>query len=77
MSVDIESGYAMAPDQHQLLVSGDSCATDYEGVQPLFDADLAVVDGTGSAPLATIASNSWGLTGGEAVCAGHLLDCCV
>lgn len=63
--LDIESGYAMAPDAHQLLVGGDSCEEQYQGVQPLFDADLTVVNGTGSAPYASMTSNSWGLTGGE------------
>jgi subtilase family serine protease len=64
--LDVESGYAMAPDVHQLLIGGDSCIQQQEGVQALFDADLAVVNGTGGHPLASIASNSWGLSGGEA-----------
>jgi subtilase family serine protease len=63
--LDIEASYAMAPDQHQLLVGGDSCNTQLEGVQALFDADLAVVNGNGGHPLASITSNSWGLSGGE------------
>ncbi|HEX4224978.1 MAG TPA: protease pro-enzyme activation domain-containing protein, partial [Pseudonocardiaceae bacterium] len=64
--LDIEAGYAMAPDAHQLLIGGDSCAQQGEGIQALLDADLAVVNGNGGHPLASIASNSWGLTGGEA-----------
>jgi subtilase family serine protease len=63
--LDIEAGYAMAPDSHQLLVGGDSCEEKYQGVQSLFNAELAVLNGNGSAPLASLASNSWGLTGGE------------
>ena len=63
--LDVEASYAMAPGAKQLLIGGDSCETKLEGVQALFDADLAVVDGTGSAPLASMTSNSWGITGGE------------
>lgn len=62
--LDIEAGYAMAPAQHQLLIGGDSCDQRLTGVQALFDADLAVLNGDGYHPLATIASNSWGY-GGE------------
>lgn len=63
--LDVEAGYAMSPDVHQLLVGGDSCDLAGGGVQALLDADLTVVDGTGGHPLASITSNSWGLTGGE------------
>ena len=63
--LDVEAGYAMAPDAHHLLVGGDSCEQAGEGVQALLDADLTVVSGIGGHPLASIASNSWGLTGGE------------
>lgn len=65
--LDVEAGYAMAPGAKHLLVGGDSCNVKDFGVQALFDADLAVINGTGKAPLATIASNSWGLTGGESI----------
>jgi subtilase family serine protease len=58
--LDIESGYAMAPDQHELMVGADSCDTRDDGNQALFDALDVVLDGTGDSPLATIASNSWG-----------------
>lgn len=62
--LDIEAGYAMAPDQHQLLVGGDSC--DQQGdIQAIIDADVAVLDGNGQHPLASITSNSWELPGGE------------
>ena len=59
--LDIESSYAMAPDQHQLLVGGDSCDTENSGAQSLFDADNAVLDGNGNHPLASATSNSWEL----------------
>ena len=59
--LDIESSYAMAPDQHQLLVGGDSCDTASGGAQSLFDADNAVLDGNGNVPLASATSNSWEL----------------
>src|SRR5579875_2527625 len=63
--LDSESVFAMAPRADQLLVGGDSCDEKLEGVQPLFNAQLKVLDGTGHSPLASIESNSWGLTGGE------------
>jgi subtilase family serine protease len=63
--LDIEAGYAMAPGSHQLLVGGDSCEEKLQGIQALFDAELAVLNGNGNAPLASLTSNSWGLTGGE------------
>src|SRR5690242_6518760 len=63
--LDSEAVYAMAPDADQLLVGGDTCDARLQGLQALFDAQLAVLDGTGRAPLATIESNSWGKTGGE------------
>ncbi len=57
--LDVEASYAMAPHVNQLVVGGDSCAEGDQGLQGLFDADLAVIDGTGHHPLASIASNSW------------------
>ncbi len=57
--LDVEMSYAMAPGAHQLVVGGDSCNEGDYGMQGLFNADLAVL-GTGSHPLATVASNSWG-----------------
>jgi subtilase family serine protease len=57
--LDVEMSYAMAPAASQLVVGGDSCNEGDYGLQGLFDADLAVL-GTGSHPLATVASNSWG-----------------
>ena len=62
----MEMSYAMAPGAHQLVVGGDSCNEGDFGLQGLFNADLAVL-GTGSHPLATVASNSWeGGTEGQA-----------
>ncbi|MBO0802689.1 MAG: S8/S53 family peptidase [Nocardiopsaceae bacterium] len=63
--LDSEAVYAMAPGATQLMVDGDSCDTRLQGVQPLFNAELAVLTGNGHNPLASIESNSWGLTGGE------------
>ncbi|HEY3773086.1 MAG TPA: protease pro-enzyme activation domain-containing protein [Solirubrobacteraceae bacterium] len=63
--LDSEATYAMAPGADQLMVDGDSCNTQLEGVQPLFDAETAVLNGNGTSPSATIESNSWGITGGE------------
>jgi subtilase family serine protease len=63
--LDSESLYAMAPAADQLMVEGDSCNFKLEGVQPLFDAELAVLAGNGDSASASIESNSWGITGGE------------
>jgi subtilase family serine protease len=49
----------MAPGASQLVVGGDSCNDGDFGLQGVFDADLAILGGSGSHPLATIASNSW------------------
>ena len=57
--LDVEASYDMAPGASQLVVGGDSCNNGDSGLQGLFNADLAVL-GTGSHPLATVASNSWG-----------------
>jgi subtilase family serine protease len=57
--LDVEASYAMAPHVNQLVVGGDSCNNGDMGLQGLFDADLAVINGSGHHPLATIASNSW------------------
>jgi subtilase family serine protease len=63
--LDSEAAYAMAPGANQLMVDGDSCDQGMQGIQPLFDALDAVLGGDGSSPMASIVSNSWGLTGGE------------
>jgi subtilase family serine protease len=57
--LDVESSYAMAPMASQLVVGGDSCNNGDFGLQALYDADLAILDGANNRPLAPIASNSW------------------
>jgi subtilase family serine protease len=57
--LDVESSYDLAPMARQLVVGGDSCNNGDYGLQALYDADLAVLNGVGGHPLATIASNSW------------------
>ena len=54
--LDVETAYTMAPGANQLVVGGDSCD---HGVQGFFDADLAILNGVGGHPLASIASNCW------------------
>ena len=49
----------MAPLANQLVVGGDSCNNGFFGLQALFDADTAILNGVGGHPLAQIASNSW------------------
>jgi subtilase family serine protease len=60
--LDVEGSYDMAPGASQLVVGGDSCNNGDFGLQGLFDADIAVIDGTPGShhPLANISSNSWG-----------------
>jgi subtilase family serine protease len=69
---DVEVSYDMAPGANQLVAGGgavddrggDSCNNGDFGMQGLFDADIAIIDGTAAShhhPLATISSNSWGL----------------
>jgi subtilase family serine protease len=57
--LDVESSYDMATSANQLVVGGDSCDNGDFGLQGLFDADQAILDGAGNHPLASIASNSW------------------
>jgi subtilase family serine protease len=57
--LDVESSYDMAPGAHQLVVGGDSCDAKEEGNQAVYNADIAILDGAGGHPLATVASNSW------------------
>jgi subtilase family serine protease len=57
--LDVEASYSMAPESSQIVVGGDSCNDGFLGLQALFDADLAVLNGIGNRPLAQIASNSW------------------
>ncbi len=63
--LDVESSYDMATSANQLVVGGDSCDNGDFGLQGLFDADQAILDGAGNHPLASVASNSWD-GGGEA-----------
>jgi subtilase family serine protease len=57
--LDVEASHDMAPGANQLVVGGDSCNDGDFGDQGLFDADIAVLGGTGKHPLASAASNSW------------------
>jgi subtilase family serine protease len=57
--LDVESSYDMAPLANQLVIGGDSCNDGFYGLQALFDADTAILNGVGGHPLAQIASNSW------------------
>jgi subtilase family serine protease len=57
--LDVEATYVMAPLAKELVVGGDSCDNGFYGLQALYDADIAVLNGTGGHPLASIASNSW------------------
>ncbi|HEV2372284.1 MAG TPA: protease pro-enzyme activation domain-containing protein [Streptosporangiaceae bacterium] len=57
--LDVEVSYDMAPGANQLVVGGDSCDSGDYGLQGLFNADTAILDGNGNHPLASVASNSW------------------
>ncbi|HMD95040.1 MAG TPA: protease pro-enzyme activation domain-containing protein [Trebonia sp.] len=57
--LDVEASYDMAPLSNQLVVGGDSCNNGFFGLQAVFDADTAILNGVGGHPLAQIASNSW------------------
>jgi subtilase family serine protease len=57
--LDVEASYDMAPGATQLVVGGDSCDNGDYGLQALFDADTAILNGSGGRPLASVASNSW------------------
>lgn len=57
--LDVEASYDMAPGASQLVVGGDSCNQGDFGLQASFDAETAILNGSGSHPLATVASNSW------------------
>ena len=62
--IDVEASYDLAPSANQVVVGGDSCNNGDQGLQGLFDADIAILNGVSGHPLATIASNSWE-SGGE------------
>jgi subtilase family serine protease len=57
--LDVEASYDMAPLANQLVVGGDSCDDGDYGLQGIYDADIAVLNGSGNHPLAAITSNSW------------------
>jgi subtilase family serine protease len=57
--MDVEATYAMAPGATRLVVGGDSCDNGDYGLQALFNAVTAILNGDGHAPLAWIVSNSW------------------
>lgn len=57
--MDIESAYAMAPGATQLVVGGSPCDTGDGGFAAGFDTDLAIINGNGQTPLASVVSNSW------------------
>lgn len=58
--LDVEASYDMAPGARQIVVGGDSCDNGDFGMQGLFDTVTAVLDGSGTRPLASVTSNSWG-----------------
>jgi subtilase family serine protease len=57
--MDVESAYAMAPGATQVVVGANLCGTGDGGFQGAFNADLAIINGNGRAPLASVVSNSW------------------
>ena len=57
--LDVESSYDLAPAANQIVVGGDSCNNGSYGLQGLFNAETAILNGVGNHPLAQIASNSW------------------
>jgi subtilase family serine protease len=70
--LDVESSYAMAPLADQLVIGGDSCNNGFFGLQALFNADTAILDGVDGHPLAAVASNSW--EGGDEAIPLNLLN---
>lgn len=57
--MDVESAYSMAPGASQLVVGADLCDTGDGGFQGGFNTDLAIINGNGHKPLASVVSNSW------------------
>ena len=57
--MDVESAYAMAPGASQLVVGANLCDTGDGGFQGGFNTDLAIINGNGHKPLASVVSNSW------------------
>jgi subtilase family serine protease len=58
-ALDVEASYDMAPGANQLVVGGDSCNFGDFGMQGLIDAEVAILNGVGNHPLASVVSNSW------------------
>jgi subtilase family serine protease len=59
--MDSEAVYALAPGANQLMVVGSGCDED----QALLNAVVAVLNGTGGRPSASIVSNSWQIPEGQ------------
>ena len=57
--LDVEASYDLAPLANQIVVGGDSCNIGDFGLQGLYNADTAILNGAGGHPRAQIASNSW------------------
>jgi subtilase family serine protease len=57
--MDVESAYAMAPGASDLVVGANLCDTGDGGFQGGFNTDLAIINGNGHKPLASVVSNSW------------------
>ena len=57
--LDVEASYDLAPAANQIVIGGDSCNNGFFGLQALFNADTAILNGVGDHPLAQVASNSW------------------
>jgi subtilase family serine protease len=60
--LDVEAAYAMAPASNQIVMGANSCQEGDAGLQGLMNADIAVLNGVDGHPLATITSNSWGIS---------------
>ena len=56
--LDVEASYDLAPLANQIVIGGDSCNNGFFGLQAIYNADIAVLNGAGGHPLAQIASNS-------------------
>jgi subtilase family serine protease len=56
--MDIEASYAMAPGANQIAVGGNVCDKADQGARADFNTDLAIINGNGTEPLATVVSDS-------------------
>jgi subtilase family serine protease len=70
--LDVEASYDMVPGANQVVIGGDSCNDGNFGLQGLFNADVAVLNGAHGRPLARIASNSW--ESGDEGLPGYLIE---